>query len=105
MSKQLDSILHQPIRTRLMAFLTARGEATFKELKDLLKVTDGNLDAHVRKLTDAGFVISRKEQVCNKRVQTFYRLTAKGDKAFKGYVVALQQILNLEVFDGDSKHK
>ena len=92
--EQLDPILHQPVRTRLMAFLTARGEATFKELKDCLQVTDGNLDAHIRKLTAAGFVSSRKDQLSHKRVQTFYSLTIKGNKAFSSYVSALQKLLN-----------
>jgi len=92
--EQLDPILHQPVRTRLMAFLTARGEATFKELRDLLQVTDGNLDAHVRKLTAAGFVSSRKDKLSSKRVQTFYSLTVEGSKAFSSYVTALQKLLN-----------
>ena len=99
MNQQLDAILHQPVRTRLVAFLSARGEATFKELKSLLQVTDGNLDAHLRKLTSAGFIVSRKEQTSSKRLQTFYSLTPAGITAFGEYINALQQLLDI---DGDS---
>lgn len=93
--KSLDPILHQPVRTRLVAFLAARGEATFKELKELLHVTDGNLDAHIRKLHAASYIISRKEQI-NKRYQTFYSLTTKGRIQFQQYVQSLQDLLSLE---------
>jgi len=90
--KPLDSILHQPVRTRLVAFLAGRGEATFKELKELLQVTDGNLDAHLRKLSAVNYISSRKQQV-NNRFQTFYSLTEKGRDNLKSYVASLQSLL------------
>jgi DNA-binding MarR family transcriptional regulator len=93
--KPLDPLLHQSVRTRLVAFLAARGEATFKELKELLCVTDGNLDAHIRKLHAVSYISSRKEQI-NKRNQTFYSLTEKGRKQFQQYVLSLQNLLSLE---------
>lgn len=92
--KSLDPILHQPVRTRLVAFLAGRGEATFKELKDLLQVTDGNLDAHIKKLFAVDYIVSRKERI-NKRNQTFYRLTDKGREHFQQYVLSLQKLLSL----------
>ena len=92
-SSELDSLLHQPVRTRLVAFLAGRGEATFKELKELLQVTDGNLDAHVRKLIAAKYIEHRKELI-DKRNQTFYKLTALGQRRFKQYVVSLQDLFS-----------
>ena len=35
----LDPLLHQPLRTQLAAFLSGRGEATFSELKRVLRAT------------------------------------------------------------------
>ncbi len=93
--KSLDPILHQPVRTRLVAFLAGRGEATFKELKELLQVTDGNLDAHIKKLSAVDYIVSRKQQI-NKRNQTFYSLTDKGRQHFQQYVLSLQNLLPLE---------
>lgn len=90
----LDAVLHQPVRTRLVAFLAGRGEATFKELKDVLDVTDGNLDAHMKKLLGAGYVKVRKERVAG-RVQSFFALTAVGEQAFRRYVRSLQTVLDI----------
>ncbi len=78
-----------------MAFLAGRGEATFKELKDLLHVTDGNLDAHIRKLLAVNYIKSRKQQI-NRRSQTFYCLTEQGRHEFQLYVSSLQDLLSME---------
>lgn len=94
-NETLDAILHQPVRTRLVAFLAGRGEATFTELKELLQVTDGNLDAHMRKLLAVKYIVSRKELI-DRRNQTFYRLTDVGHLKFKEYVLSLQQLFSTE---------
>ena len=54
----LDPLLHQPVRTQISAYLAGRGEASFAELKRALAATDGNLDAHLTKLIDAGYLAS-----------------------------------------------
>ena len=90
----LDVVLHQPLRTRIVAYLSSRGEATFTELKQLLEVTDGNLEAHIKKLRSAEYVVTHKEKGQG-RPQTFYRLTEPGKKAFKLYVDQLQSLLNI----------
>ena len=90
----LNPIFHQPIRTRMAAFLAGRGEATFNELKKAIGITDGNLDAHMKKLTGAGYVTSRRE-TDEGRPQTFYALTVDGTKAFQQYVKELQALLGL----------
>ncbi|MEO1531500.1 MAG: transcriptional regulator [Pseudomonadota bacterium] len=51
-------IFHQSVRTRL-ALLLYTGEPSFTALKVALTITDGNLDAHLRKLGAAGYVHSR----------------------------------------------
>lgn len=91
---QLDAILHQPVRTQLVAYLAARGEATFSELKRVLGLTDGNLDAHVRKLIDAEYLIVRKETGSG-RPQTVYALTKVGNKALATYISHLSKLLEL----------
>ena len=77
-----------------MAYLSSRGEATFTELKQLLVVTDGNLEAHIKKLRAAEYVVTHKVKG-EGRPQTFYRLTKLGKNAFKQYVNQLQSLLNL----------
>lgn len=93
-SDELDVVLHQPLRTRVVAYLAARGEATFTELKTLLEVTDGNLEAHIKKLRSVDYISVHKESG-NGRPQTFYRLTRNGKAAFKQYISQLQDLLNI----------
>ncbi len=90
----LDSILHQPVRTRIAAYLAARGETTFNELKRVIEITDGNLEAHMKKLVGAGYVEARRE-TGNGRPQTFYALSTSGRAAFRSYVSALQSLLKV----------
>ena len=93
-SSELDVVLHQPLRTRIVAYLSTREEATFTELKKLLEVTDGNLEAHIKKLRVADYVVTNKVKG-NGRPQTFYKLTDIGKVAFKRYVDQLQSLLNI----------
>lgn len=91
----LDPLLHQPLRTQLAAFLSGRGEATFSELKRAVNATDGNLDAHLGKLVEAGYVESRKDPVTSGRAQTVFSLTASGRAALMAYVAKLTELMAL----------
>lgn len=90
----LDPVLHQPIRTQMVAFLCAREEASFSEIKDAVEATDGNMDAHMKKLVQAGYVAARKVTFF-KRSVTVYALTDAGRAAFKEYVETLKTMLDL----------
>jgi DNA-binding MarR family transcriptional regulator len=89
----LDAVLHQPVRTRLAAFLFTRGEATFTELKKQLEVTDGNLDAHMKKFIAAGYINQTKAST-GKRSTTSYSLTEKGQHAFEDYIETMKRVLS-----------
>jgi DNA-binding MarR family transcriptional regulator len=91
----LDIVLHQPIRTRIVAYLIGRGEATFTELKQTLRVSDGNLESHLKKLIAAEYVTTRKDS-SNARRQTVYSLTRSGEAALRRYVADLQQMLGFD---------
>jgi DNA-binding MarR family transcriptional regulator len=92
---ELDDLIHQPVRLRIMAALTsleAREQVDFSFLKDKLKLTDGNLGAHLRALEEAGYILVEKTFV-ERRPKTFLAASAAGRKAFAGHVAALQTIL------------
>jgi len=89
----LDALLHQPVRTQIAAYLAGRGEATFAELKRMLGVTDGNLDAHLNRLLDAGYLECRKETSPAGRPQTVFALAPTGREAFARYVANLSALL------------
>jgi DNA-binding MarR family transcriptional regulator len=92
---ELDNIIHQPVRLRVMSALVAleAGEQMdFVYLRNLLKVTDGNLGAHLVKLEEAGYVSIEKTFVARKP-RTFISATGKGRDAFADHVAALKQII------------
>lgn len=92
---ELDSVIHQPVRLRIMACLVALDkdeQVDFTYLRELLKLTDGNLGAHLGKLEDAGYVQIEKAFVARKP-RTYVSATGKGRDAFDGHVAALKQIL------------
>jgi len=91
----LDPVIHESTRLRIMSALIGMEPKTkvdFTFLRDLLKLTDGNLSVHLRKLEDKGYVLVEKTFV-GRRPKTWISLTEKGRKAFKKYVANLEKIL------------
>ena len=89
---KFDRMFHQAVRTRLAALLY-RDASSFSELKAALAITDGNLDAHLRKLSAAGYLHS--EMKVEGRPRTVYSLSASGMDAFEDYLDALDELLEL----------
>src|SRR5215212_5577101 len=92
---ELDDIIHQPLRLRIMAALNALPPATgldFPKLKKLTGATDGNLGAHIETLSKAGYVTVNKAFVA-RRPQTTVTATAAGRAAFAQHVISLRQII------------
>src|ERR1700678_1099440 len=52
----LDRLIHERTRLAIVSALAVNASLTFNDLKNLLRVTDGNLSLHARKLEDAGYV-------------------------------------------------
>src|SRR5580704_10459133 len=81
----LDRLIHERTRLAIVSALAVNTSLTFNELKDLLRVTDGNLSVHARKLEDAGYVACNKS--FNGRLpQTEYRLASLGRRALEKYL-------------------
>jgi len=92
---ELDDIIHQPLRLRIMAALNAMPGNTgleFAKLKRLTGATDGNLGAHIETLAKAGYVSVEKAFV-GKKPQTTVIATAAGRGAFARHVATLQEII------------
>jgi len=92
---ELDDIIHQPLRLRIMAALQALpvGEGLeFARLKKLTGATDGNLGAHIETLSKVGYVAVDKSFV-GKRPQTRVTATATGRGAFARHVASLREII------------
>ena len=92
---ELDDIIHQPLRLRIMAALNAmpaNNGLEFSKLKKLTGATDGNLGAHIETLSKAGYVAVEKAFV-GKKPQTTVTATAGGRVAFARHVAMLQEII------------
>ena len=92
---ELDDIIHQPLRLKIMAALNAMpGNAglEFSKLKKLTGATDGNLGAHIETLSKAGYVAVEKAFV-GKKPQTTVTISATGRGAFARHVATLQEII------------
>ena len=91
----INNTIHQPVRLRIMATLVTldlNEQVDFTYLKKLLKLTDGNLGAHLSKLETVGYVQLEKTFV-NKKPKTYVSVTGKGRDAFQEHVAALEAIL------------
>jgi DNA-binding HxlR family transcriptional regulator len=88
---RLDKKIHEKGRLAIMTLLAARADWPFQDLKEQLKMSDGNLITHLRTLHQAGYVAFRKEILT--RPQTRYELTERGRKAFRTYLNGLAEMV------------
>ena len=90
----LDPIIHQPTRLRLLMALSGVEQADFVFLQSSLGLTQGNLSTHMTKVEEAGYVeVSKSFE--NKLPKTRFRLTGLGRERLGEYWEALDQIRRL----------
>ena len=89
---QLDALLHEPARLRLMAFLAVVKRADFTYLLKLSGMSKGNLSVQMNRLGDARLVRIEKSFEGN-RPRTIYQLTAQGRNALRAYKKNMTAIL------------
>jgi DNA-binding MarR family transcriptional regulator len=90
--RELDRLIHEPVRLLLMANLYVVEEADFVHLAARTRSSAGNLSSHMAKLEAAGYVDVRKEFI-ERRPRTTYRLTTAGRRAFETYRSTVSQLL------------
>lgn len=95
MSIELDQIIHQPIRTKIMALLLNSGECDYTTVKNSLDITDGHMSTHMKVLLSEQYVEMEKSFVDNKP-KTTYKITKLGKKKFAQYIEVLKSIINLK---------
>ncbi len=92
MYKNLDPILHAPLRLAIVSYLMTHSKGSFKELKENTKATSGNISVQLKKLEEAGYLRIEKSFLDNYPL-TQVALTKKGIKAFENYVEALKKYI------------
>lgn len=75
-----------------MSILMVNDDADFKELKELLDVTDGNLASHAKALEKERYITVIKSFI-NRKPNTRYLATDLGKQAFKEHIAALEKLV------------
>jgi DNA-binding HxlR family transcriptional regulator len=88
----LDRVIHERVRLAIVSALAVSPALAFNDLKKALRITDGNLSVHARRLEEAGYVECRKS--FEGRVpRTEYRLTAAGRRALQRYLDHMEALI------------
>ena len=89
----LNKAFDSRVRLGLMSILSVNEWVSYKEIKDILDLTDGNLASHIHALEKINF-IEIKKQFIGKKPLTTYRVTKIGKNAFKEHISGLEKLIN-----------
>ena len=89
----LNKAFDSRVRLGLMSILSVNEWISYKEVKNLLDLTDGNLASHIQALEKINF-LEIKKQFIGKKPLTTYRITEIGKNAFKVHVSGLEKLIN-----------
>tara|TARA_Y100000817_G_scaffold223821_1_gene176876 strand:+ start:125 stop:415 length:291 start_codon:yes stop_codon:yes gene_type:complete len=90
--KDLIKAFENKTRLGIMSALMVNDYMDFKNLKDLLDVTDGNLASHLKALEKVDYISVTKEFI-ERKPNTKYQATKEGQIAFKKHIQAIEQLL------------
>jgi DNA-binding MarR family transcriptional regulator len=91
-ASNLDRLIHERTRLAIISALAVNASLSFIELKELLRITDGNLSVHARKLEDAGYIGCTKS-FAGRLPKTEYRLSASGRRALEKYLDHMEALI------------
>jgi len=91
--QSLNKEFESRIRLGIMSVLMVNSWVEFKEMKEILDITDGNLASHIAGLEKKEYIEVKKEFV-GKKPKTSYRVTKAGRKAFNQHLSLLEKIIN-----------
>ena len=91
--QSLNKEFESRIRLGIMSVLMVNEWVEFKEMKETLDITDGNLASHIAGLEKNEYIEVKKEFV-GKKPKTSYRATKAGRKAFNQHLNSLEKLIN-----------
>ena len=95
MTNEIDQIIHQPIRTKIMVLLLSQGKCDYTTIKNTLNISDGHMSTHMKVLVSEDYVEMEKSFVDNKP-KTTYCVTKRGRKKFNEYLESLKRIVEIK---------
>lgn len=87
-----NKLLQHEVRLGIMSALMVNDWLDYNSLKDLLKVTDGNLASNLNSLEKHKYITIKKEFV-GKKTKTSYQVSTIGKQAFSEHLSALEQFI------------
>ncbi|MBK7644641.1 MAG: transcriptional regulator [Planctomycetes bacterium] len=90
--ESFDKLIHEPIRLAIVSTLAVHDSLSFRELRDMLGATDGNLSVHARKLEESGY-LSCKKGFDGRVPRTEYALSASGRRALERYLEHMEALI------------
>ena len=88
----LDKAFDNRLRLGIMSALMVNKSISFKDLKDILQITDGNLASHLKILEENKYIIVSKGFI-GRKTNTTYSVTVKGKQAFMLHLNALEKMI------------
>ncbi|MBT4496847.1 MAG: transcriptional regulator [Gemmatimonadetes bacterium] len=89
---EIDVLLHEPARLRVLVLLAALGRADFMYLLRQSGMSKGNLSVQMTRLEEGG-IVSAEKSLVDGRPRTTFALTSAGRKALGKYKQAMGEIL------------
>ncbi len=91
-ASDLDRLVHEPVRLGIVSALAVNDTLSFRDLRDFLETTDGNLSVHARKLEDAAY-ISCTKHFEGRTPKTEFKITAGGRRALEKYLEHMEALI------------
>ena len=92
--KDLDRIIHGPVRLGVLVALQTEGSLDYTTLKKRLAVSETSFALHLGKLEEAKYIGCEKACV-GQRPKSIYHITPVGRKALAKYLSAMKSIIDL----------
>ncbi|MEN2998063.1 MAG: transcriptional regulator [Brevinematia bacterium] len=96
MNFELDKNIHERARLLIMVALATSPDKklSFNELKDITKLSSGNLSVQIKNLEDVGYVEVRKFFE-NSKPKTEVVITDRGKRSLEEYLDTIENIIKL----------
>lgn len=90
---RIDDVVHQRTRLAILSALDECESTSTTFLRDLLRVTDGNLGQHLALLEEHGLVVRSKRSDGSSRASTWIALTPSGRDALQAEIKLLEELV------------
>ncbi|AJA69815.1 transcriptional regulator [Myroides odoratimimus] len=90
--EKLNKVFDNRIRVGIMSGLMVNDFLSFKDLKEYLDLTDGNLASHLKNLEESNYITVTKGFV-GRKTNTTYTVTEEGKLAFKQHLAYLENLI------------